>query len=77
MDFQKKQILDEQEKSRKLQEFIAEYGKEEGLKKYREWEEEFDEETGYDANTVGRLPDLLPDCSVKRLKEAGADAIKF
>ena len=44
MDFQKKQILDEQEKSRKLQEFIAEYGKEEGLKKYREWEEEFDEE---------------------------------
>ena len=44
MDFQKKQILDEQEKSRKLQEFITEYGKEEGLKKYREWEEEFDEE---------------------------------
>ena len=27
MNFQKKQILDEQEKSRKLQEFIAEYGK--------------------------------------------------
>ena len=44
MDFQKKQILDEQEKARKLQEFITEYGKEEGLKKYREWEEEFDEE---------------------------------
>ena len=43
MDFQKKQILDEQEKSRKLQEFIAEYGEEEGLKKYREWEEEFDD----------------------------------
>lgn len=35
------------------------------------------EETGYDATTVGRLPDLLPDWSVKRLKEAGADAIKF
>ena len=44
MDFQKKQILDEQEKVGKLQEFIIEYGEEEGLEKYREWEEEFDEE---------------------------------
>ncbi|MFY0759920.1 tagatose-bisphosphate aldolase [Metabacillus dongyingensis] len=35
------------------------------------------EKTGYDASEVGRLPDLLPECSVKRLKEAGADAIKF
>lgn len=35
------------------------------------------EKTGYDASEVGRLPDLLPEWSVKRLKEAGADAIKF
>lgn len=35
------------------------------------------EETGYDATAVGRLPDLLPDWSVKRLKEVGADAVKF
>lgn len=35
------------------------------------------EKTGYDTTTPGRLPDLLPDWSVKRLKEAGADAIKF
>ncbi|MGG4266758.1 tagatose-bisphosphate aldolase [Peribacillus simplex] len=35
------------------------------------------EKTGYDASEVGRLPDLLPEYSVKRLKEAGADAIKF
>lgn len=35
------------------------------------------EETGYDASEVGRLPDLLPNWSVKRLKDAGADAIKF
>lgn len=35
------------------------------------------EETGYDATAVGRLPDLLPDWSAKRLKEAGADAVKF
>ncbi|CAM3906916.1 tagatose-bisphosphate aldolase [Mesobacillus zeae] len=35
------------------------------------------EKTGYDATEVGRLPDLLPEWSVKRLKEAGADAIKF
>ena len=35
------------------------------------------EKTGYDANTPGRLPDLLDHWSVKRLKEAGADCIKI
>ncbi|WP_368906911.1 tagatose-bisphosphate aldolase [Bacillus wiedmannii] len=35
------------------------------------------EKTGYDATTKGRLPDLLPEWSVRRLKEAGADAVKF
>lgn len=35
------------------------------------------EKTGYDVNEVGRLPDLLPEWSIKRLKENGADAIKF
>ncbi|MEO8069756.1 MAG: tagatose 1,6-diphosphate aldolase [Acidobacteriota bacterium] len=35
------------------------------------------EKTGYDANTAGRLPDLLNDWSVRRLKEAGADCIKI
>ncbi|MED3564231.1 tagatose-bisphosphate aldolase [Bacillus xiapuensis] len=35
------------------------------------------EKTGYDAATVGRLPDLLTEWSVRRLKEAGADAVKF
>jgi tagatose 1,6-diphosphate aldolase len=35
------------------------------------------EKTGYDANTPGRLPDLLDDWSVRRLKEAGADCIKI
>lgn len=35
------------------------------------------EETGYDATERGRLPDLLPLWSVKRLKEKGADAVKF
>ena len=35
------------------------------------------EKTGYDANTSGRLPDLLDDWSVRRLKEAGADCIKI
>ncbi|WP_206911707.1 tagatose 1,6-diphosphate aldolase 2 [Enterococcus sp. DIV0840] len=35
------------------------------------------EKTGYDASEPGRLPDLLNDWSVKRLKEAGADAVKF
>jgi tagatose 1,6-diphosphate aldolase len=35
------------------------------------------EKTGYDANTPGRLPDLLDHWSVQRLKEAGADCIKI
>ncbi len=35
------------------------------------------EKTGYDANTAGRLPDLLDVWSVRRLKEAGADCIKI
>jgi len=35
------------------------------------------EKTGYDANTPGRLPDLLDNWSVRRLKEAGADCIKI
>ena len=35
------------------------------------------EKTGYDATTPGRLPDVLNVWSVKRLKEAGADACKF
>jgi len=35
------------------------------------------EKTGYDATEKGRLPDLLPTYSVKRLKELGADAIKI
>lgn len=35
------------------------------------------EKTGYDANSVGRLPDLLPEWSVKRMKEEGADGVKF
>ncbi|MHC5227272.1 tagatose-bisphosphate aldolase [Enterococcus sp. LJL99] len=35
------------------------------------------EKTGYDTSTPGRLPDSLNDWSVKRLKEAGADACKF
>lgn len=35
------------------------------------------EKTGYDATKVGRLPDILDDWSVKRLKNEGADAIKF
>ena len=34
------------------------------------------EKTGYDATATGRLPDLLPSWSVRRLIEAGADAIK-
>ncbi|EKG7198395.1 tagatose 1,6-diphosphate aldolase, partial [Escherichia coli] len=33
--------------------------------------------TGYDASKKGRLPDLLNVWSAKRLKEAGADAVKF
>jgi tagatose 1,6-diphosphate aldolase len=35
------------------------------------------EKTGYDANVKGRLPDLLPEWSVRRLVEGGADAIKI
>ena len=35
------------------------------------------EKTGYDANTPGRLPDLLDLWSVRRLKEAGADCLKI
>ena len=35
------------------------------------------EKTGYDANTPGRLPDLLDVWSVRRIKEAGADCIKI
>lgn len=35
------------------------------------------EKTGYDANDTGRMPDLLDDWSVLRLKEAGADVIKI
>ena len=35
------------------------------------------EKTGYDASVKGRLPDLLPEWSVRSLAEAGADAIKI
>ncbi|MBP1041056.1 tagatose-bisphosphate aldolase [Vagococcus sp. BWB3-3] len=35
------------------------------------------EKTGYDATVPGRLPDILNTWSVRRLKEAGADACKF
>lgn len=35
------------------------------------------EKSGYDTNTKGRLPDLLPEWSVRRLAEAGANAIKI
>jgi len=35
------------------------------------------EKTGYDKTEPGRLPDLLDNWSVKRLKEAGADALKI
>src|SRR5689334_24817894 len=34
------------------------------------------EQSGYDNTRPGRIPDLLPDYSVKRLKEAGADCLK-
>ena len=34
------------------------------------------EKSGYDNTQPGRLPDLLPDQSVRRLKAAGADCIK-
>ncbi|MFL5588918.1 MAG: tagatose 1,6-diphosphate aldolase, partial [Ktedonobacteraceae bacterium] len=35
------------------------------------------EKTGYDASLKGRLPDLLPEWSVRRLINAGADVIKI
>jgi tagatose 1,6-diphosphate aldolase len=35
------------------------------------------EKSGYDTHTKGRLPDLLPEWSVRRLVEAGAHAIKI
>lgn len=35
------------------------------------------EETGYDASEPGRLPDLLPIWSAKRIKDEGGDAVKF
>src|SRR5437588_4840165 len=34
------------------------------------------EKTGYDKTGAGRLPDLIDDWSVRRLKEAGANCIK-
>lgn len=33
--------------------------------------------TGYDVNAKGRLPDCLVEWSAKRLKEQGANAVKF
>jgi tagatose 1,6-diphosphate aldolase len=35
------------------------------------------EKTGYDASIKGRLPDLLPEWSVRRLIQAGANVIKL
>lgn len=35
------------------------------------------EKTGYDVTVPGRLPDLLSVWSAKRIKEQGADAVKF
>lgn len=35
------------------------------------------EKTGYDATKTGRFPDLLPIWSARRIKEVGADAVKF
>ena len=35
------------------------------------------EKTGYDASVKGRLPDLLPEWSVRRLAAAGANVIKL
>jgi len=35
------------------------------------------EESGYDNTKPGRLPDLLPDYSARRLMEAGADCVKI
>lgn len=34
------------------------------------------EKTGYDVNTPGRLPELLPNESLQRLVQKGADAAK-
>src|SRR5437868_8488083 len=34
------------------------------------------EQSGYDNTRAGRIPDLLPDYSVRRIKEAGADCVK-
>ncbi len=35
------------------------------------------EKSGYDTSTPGRLPDLLPDLSVRRIVELGGDAVKI
>ena len=35
------------------------------------------EKSGYDNTQVGRLPDLLPELSAKRIKDHGADAVKI
>ena len=35
------------------------------------------EETGYDNTQPGRLPDLLPHVSAKRIVDWGADAVKI
>ncbi len=35
------------------------------------------EKTGYDVSVKGRLPDLLPEWSARRLIEAGGDAVKI
>jgi len=35
------------------------------------------EESGYDNTQPGRLPDLLPNVSAKRIKDMGADAVKI
>jgi tagatose 1,6-diphosphate aldolase len=35
------------------------------------------EESGYDNTKPGRLPDLLPHLSVKRIRDLGADAVKI
>lgn len=35
------------------------------------------EKSGYDTTSKGRMPDLLPDHSVRRLVEHGADAVKI
>jgi len=35
------------------------------------------ERSGYDPTEIGRLPKILTEWSVKRLKEAGGDAVKF